>query len=87
MQAHFNIVHPGRSGAKIAFDIALPLSGRVSVTTYDLSGRKIASFVDRFLEAGSYRYVRDTRRLARGSYAVRFQAGAAACVKTVRIVR
>jgi ligand-binding sensor domain-containing protein len=82
-QAHFKI---SPTGSTLTVEFTIPHPDRVTVTMYDLAGKEISSLVNRHLDAGSYRYFRDTRALPRGCYAVRLRAGATDCVKLVRIM-
>jgi hypothetical protein len=63
-----------------AVRFALPASGSVALDVYDVSGRKVASLVDRVMEAGSHAVTWNGRddsgsTVAPGVYLVRLQAG------------
>jgi hypothetical protein len=73
-------------GSSVAIEYAVPHSGQVAVTMYNLTGREISSLVNRHLEAGSYRYLLNTYAYTRGCYAVRLQAGTHSCITTIQIV-
>jgi hypothetical protein len=85
-QARFAIKPLDGAGAAVVIEFSLPHPDRVGITMHDLAGREMLSFVKGYLNAGSYRYIGDTRPFARGCYAVRLRAGADACTKLVQIV-
>jgi hypothetical protein len=53
----------------------LPCADKVRITVYDLSGRSHASLVDRYLDAGTFRFAWNPARIASGLYIVKLQAG------------
>lgn len=61
--------NPARGDATIAFD--LPKSSEVSLTVYDVSGRKVATLVNGKLVAGTHE--RTVSELARGVYVYRLE--------------
>jgi hypothetical protein len=74
--------NPARGTAVIAFD--LPEGADVTLTIYDLSGRKVTTLVDEKLTAGVYE--RTVSGLAVGVYVYRFEAGEFAAVKKIVVV-
>ncbi len=54
---------------------AIPRSGRVRLTVFDILGREIATLVDAEQAAGTYRVRFDGSSLSSGSYFYRLQAG------------
>jgi hypothetical protein len=83
---YFTLSPQNRSGSVVAIECNMSHSDRVTITVFDLSGRGRSSLVNRYFNAGSNRYLWDTRAFARGCYAVRLQAGASAWLKPVQIV-
>ncbi len=63
--------NPARGTAVIAFD--LPEDVKVTLTVYDLSGRKVATLVDGTLAVGEHEA--DVSGLAPGVYVYRMEAG------------
>ena len=83
---HFNIDPLSSGGSILAIEFTIPRSDRVAIKLYDLAGRELAFIVNKQLNAGSYKYLWDSHALARGSYAVRMQVGATACIKRIQVV-
>jgi len=75
--------NPARGTAVIAFD--LPEDTEVTLTVYDLSGRKITTLVNETLPAGAYE--RTVSGLAPGVYVYRLEAGEFAAVKKMVVVQ
>jgi|GEM_PF-649729 len=74
--------NPARGAAVIAFD--LPEDADVTLTIYDLSGRKLATLVDETLPAGAYE--RPVSGLAPGVYVYRLLAGEFSASKKMVVV-
>jgi photosystem II stability/assembly factor-like uncharacterized protein len=74
------------NGSVVAVEFTISHSDQVTIKMFDLGGREMSTFVDKFLSAGSYRYSLDAHSLARGCYAVRLNAGISTCMKLVQIV-
>ncbi len=74
--------NPARGAAVIAFD--LPEDADVTLTIYDLSGRKVATVADGTLPAGAHE--RTVAGLAPGVYVYRLNAGAFNAAKKMVIV-
>ncbi|MFH1279537.1 MAG: T9SS type A sorting domain-containing protein [Candidatus Eisenbacteria bacterium] len=68
-----NRPNPFNPTTTIPFSIAK--EGRVSLKVYDLSGREVATLVDRELPAGSHEVVLRADRLASGVYFYRLRSG------------
>jgi hypothetical protein len=85
-QTQFKICPFNRTGCIFAIEFTLPHSNQVAIKMYNLTGREIASLVNQYFDAGSYRYSWDTPAFARGCYAVRMQAGANSFMKTIQIL-
>jgi len=79
--------NPTRGGVHLAF--TMPTADRVSLSLYDVAGRRIRSLFDGTKEAGEHQQYVDLRagtgaRLASGLYLVRLEAGG--LVRTRRLV-
>jgi hypothetical protein len=74
--------NPARSTAVIAFD--LPEDAEVTLTVYDLSGRKVTTLVNETLPAGAYE--RSISGFAPGVYVYRLEAGEFAAVRKMVVV-
>jgi hypothetical protein len=74
--------NPARGTAVIAFD--LPEDADVTLTIYDLSGRKVTTLVNEKLPAGAYE--RPVSGLAPGVYVYRLEAGEFAAVRKMVVV-
>jgi hypothetical protein len=69
-----NYPNPFNPSTTIRF--SLPQSDHVSLTVYDLMGRKIATLIDERMEPGEYSTVFDAAGIASGMYIYRITAGA-----------
>ena len=56
-------------------EFVLPRSEHVTLAVYDVTGRRIATLVDREMEAGTHRVAWDAAGLASGTYLYRLHAG------------
>ncbi|GEM_PF-2003973 len=65
----------------------IPEQSRVTLTVYDLLGRKVATLVDEHLQAGEYSHVFDANHLASGVYIYRLQAGEHISMKRLTLVK
>jgi hypothetical protein len=74
--------NPARGSATIAFD--LPEDAEVTLTVYDLTGRKVTTLVDETLAVGSHE--RTVAGLASGVYVYRLDAGRFSAAKKMVIV-
>jgi hypothetical protein len=85
-----NVPNPFGDATSVRF--ALPQAGPVSLTVYDVAGRRVASLVDRRLEAGTHSVMWDGRdasgsRVASGVYLLRLHAAGEAVSREVVRVR
>jgi len=74
--------NPARGTATIAFD--LPEDAKVTLTIYDLTGRKVTTVVNETLTVGSYE--RTVSGLASGVYVYRLNAGSFSAVRKMVVV-
>ena len=65
--------NPASSTATLSF--AVPESGNILLEIVDLSGKKVKTCFDNFLEAGSQQLLVDLREVPNGTYAIVFSAG------------
>jgi Secretion system C-terminal sorting domain/FG-GAP-like repeat len=70
---HQNYPNPFNPATKIAFD--LPKSEQVTLTVYNLLGRKVDTLVDQRLAPGAYQITFDAAKLPSGIYYYTIQAG------------
>src|SRR5690606_18976751 len=77
--------NPFGQATTLRFD--LPEAGPVRLVVYDVLGRAVARLVDGEVEAGFHAVVLDGRGLASGPYVVRLEAGGAAAVQRITLVR
>ena len=80
-----NYPNPFRASTTLRY--ALPEGGPVTLTVYDVLGRRVATLVDREQAAGRYTATFDGRRLASGAYFVRLQSGDRVQTRRVQLVR
>jgi hypothetical protein len=74
--------NPARGSATIAFD--LPEDANVTLTIYDLTGRKVTTVVDELLAVGTHE--RAVTDLAPGVYVYRLNAGTFGAVRKMVVV-
>jgi hypothetical protein len=67
--------YPNPSAGAFALAYALPASGPVRLSVFDVLGREVALLVDRELEAGQHEVTLDGSGLPPGTYLVRLEAG------------
>jgi hypothetical protein len=85
-----NAPNPFGGGTAIAFD--LPSPARTTLSVYTVSGRRVATLVDRELPAGRHAVVWDGRdaagyEVAAGVYLYRIEAGAQVDVRKMTVIR
>ncbi len=83
---------PNPARAESALSFTVPSAGHVRLRVYDLTGREVASLVDRHLEAGTHQVVWDLRSpagkpLPSGSYTCVVSAGRSIGFVRVEVVR
>jgi hypothetical protein len=74
------------NGSGLAVEFTLLHPGRATIVVHDLTGRVVASIVNRKLEAGTYRYCLNGGTFPRGCYAVSIQTDGNAFTKLIRTV-
>jgi hypothetical protein len=84
--------YPNPFAEQTAFAVELPEAAPVQVTVYDVTGREVATLVERDLQAGVHTVRWDGRseqgqRLASGVYLVRLQAGTRTATQRITLVR
>ena len=67
--------YPNPFNPNSTFTFSLPKSGNVSLKFYDVIGNEVATYVDGFMNAGSYSVEFDGSGLASGVYFYKLQAG------------
>jgi hypothetical protein len=77
--------NPFRAATTLRY--ALPEGGPVTLTVYDVLGRRVATLVDGEKAAGRHTATLDGRRLASGAYFVRLQSGDRVQTRRVQLVR
>ena len=85
-QAPFKIGVQSRAGSALSVEFNIPHSKRVAVTMHDLAGREISSLVNQHFDAGSYRYLWDTRTFAQGCFMLKMQVGRTTYTKLVQTI-
>ncbi|MEP0548711.1 MAG: T9SS type A sorting domain-containing protein [Rhodothermales bacterium] len=77
--------NPFEHTSTVEFD--LPQRAHVTLAVYDVTGRRVATLVDRELEAGTHRATWDAAGMAAGTYLYRMQARAFAQTHRTLLVR
>ncbi|MBK6504145.1 MAG: Omp28-related outer membrane protein [Ignavibacteria bacterium] len=67
--------YPNPFNPSTTFTFSVPKSGNVSLKFYDALGSEVATYVDGFINAGSYSVEFDGSKLASGIYFYKLQAG------------
>ena len=67
--------YPNPFNPSTTFTFSVPKSGNVSLKFYDALGTEVATYVDGFINAGSYSVEFDGSKLASGVYFYKLQAG------------
>ncbi|MBU1881993.1 T9SS type A sorting domain-containing protein, partial [bacterium] len=67
--------HPNPFNPTTAISIQLSAGSEVNLSVYDISGRKVATLIDGFRNAGSHEVTFDGSQLASGIYLYRLTAG------------
>jgi hypothetical protein len=79
--------NPNPSGGAVTLAFALPESGPVRLSVYDVLGREVAVLVDGEVGARRHEAVLNGSRLPSGTYVVRLEAGGAVQTQRVTLVR
>jgi len=79
--------YPNPSREVINFVFSLPADGRVALSVYDLSGRRIASLVNAELTAGRHETSWNCSELPSGVYLYRLETGAGALTQRLVVSR
>lgn len=80
-----NYPNPFNARTTISFSISSP--GQVNLVAYDLLGRKVATLVDRQMEAGSHSAVWDCSELSSGIYFYRLTSGDKSEVRKMTLIK
>jgi hypothetical protein len=80
-------VAPNPFNPQTTIRFALATASDVTLTVYDLAGRRVATLVDEPLAAGRYEATFDGRRCASGIYLCRLQAGGHTSVQRMALVK
>jgi hypothetical protein len=67
--------YPNPFNPSTNFTFSVPKSGEVSLKFYDMLGNEVATYVDGYLNAGSYSVEFDGSSLSSGVYFYKLQAG------------
>jgi hypothetical protein len=79
--------YPNPSREVINFVFSLPADGRVALSVYDLSGRRIASLVNAELTAGRHEATWNCAEIPSGVYLYRLETGAGALTQRLVVSR
>jgi hypothetical protein len=77
----------GRNDSKVLLEFFLSNPGYANLTVYDITGREIATLVNKNLCPGTHRFVWDTRNVAAGCYTARMQTGSNTSSRSIPIFR
>lgn len=80
-----NYPNPFNPVTTIVFEV--PVSGAVSLSVYDILGKKVASLAEGVFSAGRHEVRFDASRLSTGVYFYRLTAGARTAVKRMSVVK
>jgi len=79
--------YPNPARDEVHFPYSIPVEGRVNLTVYDLSGRRVAVLADGRREAGRHEEVWDCSSAAAGVYLYRLDTGSGSLLKRFVIAR
>ena len=79
--------YPNPASGQIHIDVGLPSTGHVTLTAFDLLGRRVASIADSPMTAGWRTVDWNTEAVSNGVYVVRLQVGGAAVSAKVVVVK
>ena len=80
-----NYPNPFNPATKIKF--ALPVSGAVNLTVYDIEGKEIAVLINSDLNAGTYNFEFDASKLSSGTYFYKLTANGFSEVKKMVLIK
>ncbi len=80
-----NFPNPFNPSTKITF--MLPSNGRVTLTVFDVLGKKVSTVLDELKEAGEYSVPFNAASLSSGVYFYRLQAGAYTATKKMTVIK
>jgi len=89
LPAHFHISqnYPNPFNPTTVIQYEIPGRSHVTLTVYDILGRRVATLVNDFREAGRYNVMFNGRGLASGMYLYRLQAGNFVSVKKMLVIK
>lgn len=67
--------YPNPFDVKTTIEFTIPLTGRTTLTIYNILGKEVVGLVSKELTAGSYKVEWDTKGLPEGTYFYRLQSG------------
>ncbi|MBU0517465.1 T9SS type A sorting domain-containing protein [bacterium] len=79
--------NPNPFNPTTSISIQLSAVSRVNLTVYDISGRKVATLVDGFRDAGYHQITFDGSGLASGVYLVKLEAGDYSSIQKVMLLK
>jgi hypothetical protein len=79
--------YPNPFNPSTTINFALPKSGNVTLTVYDILGREVKMLVNDNLQAGYHKVVFNASSLASGIYFYRIQAGSFMDVKKLMLLK
>ncbi|OGD71491.1 MAG: hypothetical protein A2Y64_03350 [Candidatus Coatesbacteria bacterium RBG_13_66_14] len=80
-------VYPSPASGSFTVDYTLPVDGRISISLYDLSGRRVATLLDEETAAGRHELTYDASPLLPGVYLVHFDTDAGSLTRRVVVAR
>ncbi len=89
LPAHYQVFqnYPNPFNPTTIIQYELPAKAHVNLTVYDILGRRVATLVNDFREAGRYHEVFNGQGLASGLYLYRLQAGKFESVKRMLVIK
>ncbi len=80
-----NYPNPFNPSTSISFD--LPATSNVILNVYDMLGRKVATLVDKSMNAGTHNVQFDASQLSSGMYIYRIEAGAFTSIRKMMLIK
>lgn len=80
-----NLIVSNQSFHNVAINFSLAQSQMVTLRIFTLSGREIATLINKHLGAGEHSLSWDTKNMAAGCYAVKMQVGSNVVVKNIPV--